>query len=225
MGNNLSSADGCCGLMSKVWNCNVTDYVKDPVLMKRLTSETGFTERQIQRLKARFNDLGGKKTGYLTSEDLLKISVFCRNPIAPQIIFAIYKERFDPSAIKVDLPQFEYIRIPFESFVKAFARFRPLDRDPESENKFNTYEGKCLFLFRILDINEDKVVRISEITDLLKSLAPFEKPEVIERTGQGLIMEWQKEMNNANIAVSFRDFVRSETVRRIAKSLYFQISC
>ena len=224
MGNNVSRSDGCCGIATKLWNCNLTDYVKNPMLLKHLQDETGFTERQIQRLKARFDDLGGRVKGHLAPQDLLKIPIFRVNPIAPQIIIAIYKEELDPAATHVDIPDFFELRIRFDSFVKAFARFRPMECDHRSESKLNSYEGKCLFLFRILDINEDKILRFSEISDLLKSLTPFETDANINSFTEDLIMEMKEELKIEGNTISFNDFIRSETVRLIVKNLYFNIT-
>ncbi len=158
--------------------------------LPRLRQETGFSERQIHLLYARFLRLDKGNKGFLNSYDLLRLRELRNNPLGERIVLAMAKEEEDEEGsdtIPVDL---DNARITFRGFVRSFARFRPLDKDATGEDS-NLYsvEGKLLFLWRLMDVKGDGRVTIAEVYALLKALSPDVGDDDLIRFSQEIIME------------------------------------
>ena len=114
--------------------------------------DTGFSEAEIHMLYRRFTSLDHDKDGLITAEDLLQIQDFCLNPLAHRIIFAMFREQDHDVKRTLTVQQelsdptrnvaLENIMIPFESFVRTFARFRVYH---DAQVDVQTYKMKSHF--------------------------------------------------------------------------------
>lgn len=226
---------------------------------------TGFSVPQIQSLYQRFLVLGAETKGlesnqnpFLTSEDLMKLPQLSENPLAERIILSMYKERlpedyYDLSkevdeGIKTSVP-LDQIQIPFESFVKAFARYvclvyiymkpehggrrlvniwppslfryrKPHD-DPRQNNEFNSAEGKLKFIFGMFDMNEDRTVCAEEVAEVLKTLNPdLESEDAKKFTSDILRDAWADQQEKRSI--SFQEFVDVHQKDKVLRDMWFR---
>merc|ERR1712038_510304 len=149
----------------------------------QISSETGFTASQIERLWSRFTSLDKQQKGYLSREDFLRIPELAINPLGDRIVHAFFFESRSGDEDKVD----------FKDFVRVLAHFRPIKKSAE-KNKLNTRMEKLHFAFRMYDLDGDdnisteQLISIAERTiheaDLDKDdLISFEEfAKVLERT-------------------------------------------
>ena len=169
--------------------CQVSKQIfLDPKTATDLALRTGFSEEQLQGLYQRFLALGAESQGlyddrqpYLASTDLLNLPQLDGNLLARRIILSMYKERLPENFYDLDVQvdestksslPFDQIQIPFESFAKAFARYRKPHHRPEHNNEFNSVEGKLKFIFGMFDVNEDRTVSAEEVSEVLVDLNP-----------------------------------------------------
>merc|ERR1711962_1052847 len=135
-----------------------------------ITSETGFTKQQIERLYARFSSLDKQSHGYLTREDFLRIPELAINPLGDRIVHAFFYESKNTEEEKVD----------FKDFVRVVAHFRPVKKNP-LKNKLNTrMVGANISPEQLLSIAERTILEADEDKDDLISFEEFVK--VLERT-------------------------------------------
>lgn len=189
---------------------------RDTQTLRKLTSETGFTENQIHRFYDRFLTLDRGQKGYLNSDDLLALDDLLLNPMGDRIILAMYRE--DQSA---NLSHGKEVMIRFENFVRCLARFRPLDPN----NKYCSVEGKLQFFFRLLYISDhnNEEVSASEIFDLLKTLMSLSNRDASEEDIQEfcqLIPEEAGGKENGNL--TFRQFVSNPENQALVSRLFFR---
>merc|ERR1739847_258057 len=147
--------------------------------INEITSETGFTKQQIERLYARFTSLDKQNHGYLTREDFLRIPELAINPLGDRIVHAFFYESKSQGEEKVD----------FKDFVRVVAHFRTVKKNP-AKNKLNTRMEKLAVLTmmvganispeQLLSIAERTILEADEDKDDLISFEEFAK--VLERT-------------------------------------------
>merc|ERR1712180_389751 len=126
-----------------------------------ITSETGFTKQQIERLYARFSSLDKQSHGFLTREDFLRIPELAINPLGDRIVHAFFYESKSQGEEKVD----------FKDFVRVVAHFRPVKKNP-AKNKLNTRHEKLHFAFRMYDLDgDDKISKVLERTDVEQKMS------------------------------------------------------
>jgi len=198
-------------------------------LVASLSKETGFSEGQIQRFYCRFRTLDGDHKGYLSAFDLLRLPEFCVNPLAERIVLAMYRE-----ARVEDYPAtgeervgsekivlMEDIRISFECFVRAFARFRATDVRKEDDERYATVQGKMLFIFRMIDVHNDGVITMSEVFSLLKTLSPRVPDADLHRFAAEFFIEASK-TGSIKETIAVEDFCSGNDRERLVEDLYFR---
>merc|ERR1712115_12796 len=163
--------------------------------INEITSETGFTKQQIERLYARFTSLDKQNHGYLTGEDFLRIPELAINPLGDRIVHAFFYESKNNEEEKVD----------FKDFVRVVAHFRPVKKNP-SKNKLNTRMEKLHFAFRMYDLDGDDKISKEELLAVLTmmvgaNISPEQLLSIAERT----ILEADEDKDDL---ISFEEFVK-----------------
>merc|ERR1712133_283280 len=160
-----------------------------------ITSETGFTKQQIERLYARFSSLDKQSHGFLTREDFLRIPELAINPLGDRIVHAFFYESKNTEEEKVD----------FKDFVRVVAHFRPIKKNADL-NKVNTRMEKLHFAFRMYDLDGDDKISKQELLAVLtmmvgQNISTEQLISIAERT----IMEADLDKDDL---ISFEEFAQ-----------------
>ena len=118
-----------------------------------ISSETGFTPKQIKRLYSRFTNLDKNNLGYLTRHDFARIPELHVNPLRDRIIEVLID----------DYGQDE--KINFRQFAKVMSIFNQNDID-SNDNK----EKKLRFLFSFYDRDKDENINKTELIGIISML-------------------------------------------------------
>lgn len=157
--------------------------------LDEISSETGFTAKQIKRLYNRFTSLDKDNTGYLNRQDFLRIPELHVNPMCDRIIEVLIDDHGQDG------------KLNFKQFVKVFSIFR---RGKVDQNELNSKENKLKFLFGIYDRDKDNKINKPELLTILKMLVGSNIPEeqmnaIAERT----ITELDE---NGDMVITFKEF-------------------
>jgi len=179
--------------------------------ISQISSETGFTASQIERLWSRFTSLDKQQKGYLSREDFLRIPELAINPLGDRIVHAFFRDGASSnsagsdavdSAENGELPAGSEV-VNFPDFVRVLAHFKPLKKTPE-KNKLNSREEKLRFAFRMYDLDGDDRISKEELLAVLTMMVGANIGEeqlvsIAERT----IMEADVDKDNL---ISFEEF-------------------
>jgi len=177
----------------------------------QISSETGFTASQIERLWSRFTSLDKQQKGYLSREDFLRIPELAINPLGDRIVHAFFRDGASSnsagsdaadSAENGELPAGSEV-VNFPDFVRVLAHFKPLKKTLE-KNKLNSREEKLRFAFRMYDLDGDDRISKEELLAVLTMMVGANIGEeqlvsIAERT----IMEADVDKDNL---ISFDEF-------------------
>jgi len=177
----------------------------------QISSETGFTASQIERLWSRFTSLDKQQKGYLSREDFLRIPELAINPLGDRIVHAFFRDGASSnsagsdaadSAENGELPAGSEV-VNFPDFVRVLAHFKPLKKNVE-KNKLNSREEKLRFAFRMYDLDGDDRISKEELLAVLTMMVGANIGEeqlvsIAERT----IMEADVDKDNL---ISFDEF-------------------
>jgi len=179
----------------------------------QISSETGFTASQIERLWSRFTSLDKQQKGYLSREDFLRIPELAINPLGDRIVHAFFRDGASSghsgggvdaadSAENGELPAGSDV-VNFPDFVRVLAHFKPLKKNAE-KNKLNSREEKLRFAFRMYDLDGDDRISKEELLAVLTMMVGANIGEeqlvsIAERT----IMEADVDKDNL---ISFEEF-------------------
>jgi len=177
----------------------------------QISSETGFTASQIERLWSRFTSLDKQQKGYLSREDFLRIPELAINPLGDRIVHAFFRDGASSnsagsdaadSAENGELPAGSEV-VNFPDFVRVLAHFKPLKKNVE-KNKLNSREEKLRFAFRMYDLDGDDRISKEELLAVLTMMVGANIGEeqlvsIAERT----IMEADVDKDNL---ISFEEF-------------------
>jgi len=177
----------------------------------QISSETGFTASQIERLWSRFTSLDKQQKGYLSREDFLRIPELAINPLGDRIVHAFFRDGASSnsagsdavdSAENGELPAGSEV-VNFPDFVRVLAHFKPLKKTLE-KNKLNSREEKLRFAFRMYDLDGDDRISKEELLAVLTMMVGANIGEeqlvsIAERT----IMEADVDKDNL---ISFEEF-------------------
>merc|ERR1712058_41210 len=160
-----------------------------------IQEETGFNQRQIERLYCRFLGLDKQDKGYLSRKDFLRIPELAINPLGDRIVHAFFQESKNTDEEKVD----------FKDFVRVVAHFRPVKKNP-TKNKLNTRMEKLHFAFRMYDLDGDDKISKEELLAVLTmmvgaNISPEQLLSIAERT----ILEADEDKDDL---ISFEEFVK-----------------
>jgi calcineurin B family protein 2 len=209
--------------------------LQDQNFIAELAHETGFSTNQIQRFYGRFQALDKDKKGYLSGFDLLQLPELGVNPLAERIVLAIYRETRSDDFLELHCrpdnrhpgaernPLMQDIRIPFTSFVRAFARFRATDVSKNTNELYATVTGKMLFLFRMFDLTNDGAITMSEVFSLIKTLSPHISDEDVEKFSAEFFIEASAD-GLVKETITLQDFCAGNDRTRLVKDLYFRFS-
>jgi len=174
----------------------------------QISSETGFTASQIERLWSRFTSLDKQQKGYLSREDFLRIPELAINPLGDRIVHAFFRDGASADAVDAaetgdagGTPGSEVVNFP--DFVRVLAHFKPLKKNAE-KNKLNSREEKLRFAFRMYDLDGDDRISKEELLAVLTMMVGANIGEeqlvsIAERT----IMEADVDKDNL---ISFEEF-------------------
>merc|ERR1712133_39400 len=170
-----------------------------------ITSETGFTKQQIERLYARFSSLDKQSHGFLTREDFLRIPELAINPLGDRIVHAFFRDssnKDEEEGGKFGGASEKEI-VNFPDFVRVLAHFRPIKKSAE-KNKMNSRVEKLRFAFRMYDLDGDDKISKEELLAVLTMMVGANISEdqlvsIAERT----IMEADDDKDNL---ISFDEF-------------------
>jgi len=179
--------------------------------ISQISSETGFTASQIERLWSRFTSLDKQQKGYLSREDFLRIPELAINPLGDRIVHAFFRDGASSnsagsdavdSAENGELPAGSEV-VNFPDFVRVLAHFKPLKKNAE-KNKLNSREEKLRFAFRMYDLDGDDRISKEELLAVLTMMVGANIGEeqlvsIAERT----IMEADVDKDNL---ISFEEF-------------------
>jgi len=178
----------------------------------QISSETGFTASQIERLWSRFTSLDKQQKGYLSREDFLRIPELAINPLGDRIVHAFFRDGASSShsggvdaadsAENGELPAGSEV-VNFPDFVRVLAHFKPLKKNAE-KNKLNSREEKLRFAFRMYDLDGDDRISKEELLAVLTmmvgaNICEEQLVSIAERT----IMEADTDKDNL---ISFQEF-------------------
>lgn len=163
--------------------------------ISEISSETGFTSNQIERLWSRFTSLDKHQKGYLNREDFLRIPELAINPLGDRIVHAFFQESNSGDQEVVNFPD----------FVRVLSHFRPLKKNAE-KNKKNSREEKLHFAFRMYDLDGDEKISREELLAVLTMMVGANISEdqllsIAERT----IIEADEDKDNL---ISFDEFCK-----------------
>lgn len=122
-----------------------------------IQGETGFHQRQIERLYCRFVGLDKQEKGYLSREDFLRIPELAINPLGDRIVHAFFHESRNGEEDQVD----------FKDFLRVLAHFRPTRKKSSEPNRLNTRLEKLHFAFSMYDLDGDEFISKEELLAVL----------------------------------------------------------
>merc|ERR1712112_424471 len=121
-----------------------------------ITSETGFTKQQIERLYARFSSLDKQSHGFLAREDFLRIPELAVNPLGDRIVHAFCTLDNTSGEDKVD----------FRGFLRLLARFQPTGTGG-GQKRLHSRAEKFKFAFSMYDLDGDGCISKEELLAVL----------------------------------------------------------
>ncbi|VUZ54966.1 unnamed protein product [Hymenolepis diminuta] len=127
--------------------------ILDPEEVADISTETGFTPKQIHRLYNRYSALDRSHAGYLQRQDFLLIPELAINPLGDRIINEFFKGGEE---------------LNFRDFLKKVARFRKPSSNGVTE--YNNREAKLQFLFGMYDLDMDNKISRSELLSVLQMM-------------------------------------------------------
>jgi calcineurin B family protein 1 len=125
-----------------------------PEDIETIQEETGFNQRQIERLYSRFLGLDKQEKGHLSREDFLRIPELAINPLGDRIVHAFFHESRKGEEDQVD----------FHDFLRVLAHFRPIRR---RETQLNSRREKLKFAFSMYDLDGDDYISKEELVAVL----------------------------------------------------------
>lgn len=193
-------------------------------MIQDIANDTGFTPKVVQHLYLQFENLDKSKNGFLAADDLLDIPALAVNPLFESLIVALHREATTENDIENQIGSclpidFHSAQISFPSFVKALARFGPLQSQSGLNPKYCSIEGKLQFLFRMFDLSGTGRVDMKDIINLLRMLVPNVEDDTLEEYAESVFLE----LSNNREYVTWDDFQQSPILREIAKDMYFRI--
>merc|ERR1712165_345721 len=175
----------------------------------QISSETGFTASQIERLWSRFTSLDKQQKGYLSREDFLRIPELAINPLGDRIVHAFFRDGRSSDVTHDYSPEkgagADRDVVNFCDFVRVLAHFRPLKKNME-KNKLNSRQEKLKFAFRMYDLDGDDRISKEELLAVLTimvgdNITEEQLNSIAERT----IMEADDDKDGF---ISFDDFCK-----------------
>ena len=106
--------------------------------------ETGFSDKEVERLFERFCELDREGKGFLERTDFLAIPEISLNPVGDRIVHAFFKEGNSNK---------ENDRLPFKNFARVMSFFSPIPKD-DPAGKCRR-EKKLRFAFSIYDLDDN----------------------------------------------------------------------
>ncbi len=218
---------GC--LLPKVFRREACDFAVEQET--ELCSLTGFSRNQVRRLFLRFRWLDRGETGWLTTEDLLRLPELRANPLGERIVSAMSKEgagdqrsrnEFPPEAEQVG--SLKDVKIGFRAFLCCFARFRALKEECEDVSiPYASLQSKMALLFRLFDLSGSGEIGMAEVFALLLTMSPTADEELLYQRGRKIMTEaTPKDADSPS--VSFEYFCKNPHIRRLSRDLYLSFS-
>ena len=106
--------------------------------------ETGFSDKEVERLFERFCELDRERKGFLDRTDFLAIPEISLNPVGDRIVHAFFKEGNSNK---------ENDRLAFKNFALVMSFFSPISKD-DPAGKYRR-EKKLRFAFSIYDLDDN----------------------------------------------------------------------
>ena len=106
--------------------------------------ETGFSDKEVERLFERFSELDREGKGFLERTDFLAIPEISLNPVGDRIVHAFFKEGNSNK---------ENDRLAFKNFARVMSFFSPIPKD-DPAGKCRR-EKKLRFAFSIYDLDDN----------------------------------------------------------------------
>ena len=168
--------------------------------LRQLSINTGFTYRQVEQLKERFEELcrdsrdRDEIPSLLKRQDLLSLPEYKKHPLRERIVDVFMR-------FKCGTNQME-----FKDFLETLSQFRST---PSSSSKNEEIrENKLRFLFEIYDITNDGFIDDNDMHTTAKKLFPNEDKEELVNIVEALIKEMDADHDGK---VSFEDFCTTMT--------------
>lgn len=162
--------------------------------LRQFSINTGFTYRQVEQLKERFEELCRESRrreetpSLLTRQDLLSLPDYKKHPLRERIIDVFMR-------CKCQTNQME-----FREFLETLSQFRSIS---SSSTKEEVRENKLRFLFDIYDITNDDLIDANDMHTTAKKLYPTEDKDELVNIVETLIREMDADRDGK---VSFQDF-------------------
>merc|ERR1712165_149238 len=175
----------------------------------QISSETGFTASQIERLWSRFTSLDKQQKGYLSREDFLRIPELAINPLGDSIVHAFFRDGRSSDVTHDYSPEkgagADRDVVNFCDFVRVLAHFRPLKKNME-KNKLNSRQEKLKFAFRMYDLDGDDRISKEELLAVLTMMVGDNiTEEQLNSIAERTIMEADDDKDGF---ISFDDFCK-----------------
>jgi len=161
-----------------------------------IQEETGFNQRQIERLYCRFLGLDKQDKGYLSRKDFLRIPELAINPLGDRIVHAFFQESKNSEDDRVD----------FKDFLRVLAHFKPIRKKYSDHNKLNSRRDKLHFAFSMYDLDGDGNISMEELLAVLTMMvgANISKDQLVSIAERTLL---EADTDKDGI-ISFEEFVR-----------------
>ncbi|CAD5230412.1 unnamed protein product [Bursaphelenchus xylophilus] len=135
-----------------------------------ICASTGFNRNQLLRLHRRFVELDRDGNGYLTKDDMMRITKLNVNPLGERVVDAFFTESQDYSGMNYRdyATEVPCEKVSFPQFVKVLARFRPPSK--KDANELNTRLQKLRFAFSMYDLEKNNYITRDEFRQILQKM-------------------------------------------------------